>query len=185
MAWMNQERKSLIAAELKKVMPKDWKYTLGVHHHSTLTLTISAAPVDIIGIRNAMVAEAWTRRGDTFTPDTDYCDVNHYHLEGQFSGKLLTIFESICAALNDGNHDRSDIQTDYFDVGWYVSIHIGRWNKPFVVLPSNPAITERESESKAFVAAPWKPEPIVQRPALRIPASDLANCWRVDIAGNC
>jgi hypothetical protein len=32
-----------------------------------------------------------------------------------------------------GNHDRSDIQTDYFDVGWYKSVNIGTWNKPYEV----------------------------------------------------
>jgi hypothetical protein len=33
-----------------------------------------------------------------------------------------------------GNHDRSDIQSDYFDVGWYVDINIGRWNKPYALV---------------------------------------------------
>jgi hypothetical protein len=30
-----------------------------------------------------------------------------------------------------GNHDRSDSMTDYFDVGWYISINVGKWNKPY------------------------------------------------------
>jgi hypothetical protein len=29
-----------------------------------------------------------------------------------------------------GNHDRSDSQTDYFDVGWYIEIQFGQWDKP-------------------------------------------------------
>jgi hypothetical protein len=33
--------------------------------------------------------------------------------------------------MNDGNHDNSDIQSDYFDVGWYISINVGRWDKPY------------------------------------------------------
>jgi hypothetical protein len=32
-----------------------------------------------------------------------------------------------------GNHDRSDIQSDYFDVGWYVDVNIGSWNRPYEV----------------------------------------------------
>ena len=36
-------------------------------------------------------------------------------------------------ALNIDNHNRSDSQTDYFDVGHYTSINLGSWNKPFVV----------------------------------------------------
>jgi hypothetical protein len=31
------------------------------------------------------------------------------------------------------NHDNSDIMTDYFDVGWYVNIYVGKWNKPYNV----------------------------------------------------
>jgi hypothetical protein len=31
----------------------------------------------------------------------------------------------------EGNHDNSDIQSDYFDVGWYVEVNIGKWNKAY------------------------------------------------------
>ena len=30
------------------------------------------------------------------------------------------------------NHDNSDAQIDYFDVGYYTHWSVGRWNKPFV-----------------------------------------------------
>jgi hypothetical protein len=33
--------------------------------------------------------------------------------------------------MNVGNHDRSDIQSDYFDVGWYVDVNVGAWNQPY------------------------------------------------------
>lgn len=48
MAWMNHERKAALAAGLKKVMPKGSKYSLAVRHHSTLVLTISKAPIDMV-----------------------------------------------------------------------------------------------------------------------------------------
>ena len=32
-----------------------------------------------------------------------------------------------------GNHNNSDISTDYFDVGWYIDINIGKWDKPYEV----------------------------------------------------
>jgi len=35
--------------------------------------------------------------------------------------------------MNEGNHDNSDIMTDYFDVGWYISVRLGKWDKPYVV----------------------------------------------------
>jgi hypothetical protein len=36
--------------------------------------------------------------------------------------------------MNTGNWDESDIQTDYFNVGWYVDVKIGSWQKPYKVL---------------------------------------------------
>jgi hypothetical protein len=35
-------------------------------------------------------------------------------------------------ALNCDNYDNSDSMTDYFDVGHYVDLNIGKWDKPFV-----------------------------------------------------
>ena len=29
------------------------------------------------------------------------------------------------------NHNNSDVQTDYFDVGWYIEINVGDWEKPY------------------------------------------------------
>jgi hypothetical protein len=42
--------------------------------------------------------------------------------------------QEIMPLMNAGNHDRSDIQTDYFDVGWYVDVNIGRWDRPYQVI---------------------------------------------------
>jgi hypothetical protein len=125
MAYMDQEKKAKISAELKKVIPADWKYSLSVQHHSSITLTISAAPVDLIG-ENLRPSE---NKGD-------YIQLNEYYLEREYSGELLPIFEAIKAAMNFGNHDNSDITTDHFDVGHYAYVHIGRWNKPFVCTES-------------------------------------------------
>lgn len=133
MAHMNQEKKALIAAALKKVVPAGWKYSLAVRHHSTIVMTISAAPVDLIAEMNA-VLEADPYRSEHRCSYTTYADVNQYHSDRQFSASSEVI-EKILAALNTGNHDRSDLQTDYFDVGWYVDLNIGRWDKPFQHLP--------------------------------------------------
>lgn len=130
MAYIDQARKKLLAAEVAKVMPKGWKYTLAVRNHSTIVLTIRQAPVDLVAAwRDARNAQG---QGGNF--DTGYsCDVNVDHVEDAFlSPHLTTTFKQIVDALNKGNHDNSDIQSDYFDVGWYVSVQIGAWNQPFL-----------------------------------------------------
>lgn len=123
MAYVDQAKKRRIAEELKKVMPKGWKYSLGVHHHSKIVLVIRSAPVDLL----------------RFIDDTDetqkrtYHQLNHYYPERCYSGETLTHIRAIIKALNHENYDKSDAMTDYFEVGHYVSVEIGRWDKPFKV----------------------------------------------------
>lgn len=117
MAHMNQVRKALLKTEIDKVMPKGWKYTLAVRHHSTLVMTIKSATIDLIG-ENLDAQSRYPVRPMRI-------DLNLYHLNLSYSGKTLKIMEAIKAACNVGNHDRSEPQTDYFDVGWYVDINVG------------------------------------------------------------
>ena len=133
MAWMNQEKKAVIAAEIKKVVPKGWKYTLSVRNHSTLCMTISAAPVDLVAEAKRVIAERQAGMPDYQRHDNSgitYFDVNPYHPHFT-ADESLPVFQAILKAMNTGNHDRSDIMSDYFDVGFYVDISVGRWDKPF------------------------------------------------------
>jgi len=34
--------------------------------------------------------------------------------------------------MNNGNHNNSDIQTDYFDVGWYITVNLGKYDTPYI-----------------------------------------------------
>jgi hypothetical protein len=45
----------------------------------------------------------------------------------------LDFMKEIFVAMNDGNWDKSDIQSDYFNVGWYVDVNIGKWDKHYIV----------------------------------------------------
>lgn len=133
MAYMNQEKKSKIAAKLKDVVPKGWKYSLRVRNHSTIIMTVTSAPVDLMAEAQRVTAERRARQGDAPNNYTHtHLDVNPYHPDFSFDVSLPTI-RSILEAMNDGNHNRSDIMSDYFDVGWYVDINVGSWDKPFKV----------------------------------------------------
>jgi hypothetical protein len=125
MAYMNKEKKAAIAAEIKKIIPKDWKYSLRVHHHSTISMSILSAPTELI--HNLYGRD-----------DIEYMDVNQYwakeHMK-ECTEKAIIL--ALIDALNLDNHDRSDIMTDYFDVGHYINLSIGRWDKPFQCSTSN------------------------------------------------
>jgi len=130
MAYMNQEKKTQINTLLKQAIPANWKWSLAVRHYSTIILTISSAPLDLVA---EYAAERYTAEERAECIANKHVDVNPYYWQEHFTGELLDIFAKIFAALNLNNHDRSDIQTDYFDAGHYVKVNIGKWDKPFNV----------------------------------------------------
>lgn len=138
MAFMSQEKKKQIAAALKIAMKGTGiKYTLAVNHYSTLVMNIKSGPVDFIENAARVATQKMIQRPDQLQYVVDHkrghLQVNTYWYKEHFTGQALAILEKAIPVLNTGNHDRSDIQSDYFDVGWYVNVNIGQWNKPYVV----------------------------------------------------
>jgi len=132
MAYMSQEKKSKIAPVVKQILAKyGVKGSLAVSNHMTLVLNVKSGPIDFIQNYNDTVGNqpGGFRLG---SPAVDCVDVNPYHYQSHFSGKAKNFLKEILTAMNDGNHDRSDVQTDYFDVGFYVDVNIGKWNKPYI-----------------------------------------------------
>jgi len=131
MAYMSQENKAAIAANLKQALKgSGLKYSLSVRHHSTLVMKIHAGPID--WVQNYIdTMPAHKKEQEFWNPPTNYLDINPYWYHEHFSGKALELLKIIMPILNAGNHDRSDIQSDYFDVGWYVSIKVGEFSKPY------------------------------------------------------
>ena len=111
MAYMSQERKAALAPKIKEICKRHGvKASLAVHNYSTLVLNIKSGKIDFGGDRQ---------------------QVNTYWYHDHFDGAALAFLKEVIPAMHVGNHDRSDIQTDYFDVGWYVNVNVGRWNKPY------------------------------------------------------
>jgi hypothetical protein len=109
---MYQALKNELAPQIKEICKKyGIKGTLSVRNHSTLCLTIQSGNID-------------------FGKDTNGT-INPYWYHEHHTGRALDFLKEVSAAMNKGNHDNSDIMTDYFDVGWYTDISIGRWNKPY------------------------------------------------------
>ena len=116
MAYMSQENKKAIAPQIKKILKKyDMKGSISVRHHSELVVTLSTGALDIAGE-----------------------NVNMYWLGDHYTGATLNFFEELKAAMNgegsgaEQNFDKSDVQTDYFYVGWYTNIKVGKWDKPYI-----------------------------------------------------
>lgn len=129
MAYVSQELKAKLTPQIKAVCKKyGIKATVAVRRHSTLVVNISQGRIDFIKNFNKVNA-----RKPGFVSAKDYIDVNIYWYREHFDGEALQFLQELIPAMNVGNHDRSDIQTDYHDVGWYVDVNIGRWNKPYAL----------------------------------------------------
>ena len=112
MAYMNQEKKKNLAPKIKEVLKKhNMKGTLSVDNYSSLRLTLQSGSID-------------------FGTDS----INEYWYKDHFADnpEALAFLSEVIPAMNNGNHDNSDIMTDYFDVGWYVYVNLGKYGKPYV-----------------------------------------------------
>jgi len=113
MAYYNQEMKRAVAPQIRALLNKyGMKGSLSVRNHSTVVLTLGAGPIDF---------------------DGEYQQVNVYWIADHYTGVAREFLLEAHRILMVGNHNNSDVQTDYFDVGWYVDIHVGRWDRPYVL----------------------------------------------------
>ena len=133
MAYMSQEKKAKLAPTIKSILKRyNIKGSLAVRNHSTLVLNIKSGPIDFINNCNETIA---SQPGGyrTGSPAVGRIQVNPYWYKEHFTGEALDFLSEVIPAMNDGNHDRSDIQTDYFCVGWYIDVNIGQWDKAYIV----------------------------------------------------
>lgn len=128
MAHMSQETKARLAPAIKEVCRRHGiKSTLSVRHHMTLELNITAGKIDFL---------ASGKRMNSIGPDVKELDyaLNTYWYQRHFDHEALDFLNEVIAAMNDGNHNRSDLMTDYHDVGWYIGVNLGRYNKPYQLI---------------------------------------------------
>jgi hypothetical protein len=128
MAYVSQDLKAKLAPTIKAICKKHGvKGSIAVRNHMTLVLNVKSGKIDFIGNTNRVCGD---RR---HTPAKGCIDVNTYWYKEHFDGDALAFLQEVIPAMNNGNHDRSDIQSDYFDVGWYIDVNVGKWNKPYIV----------------------------------------------------
>jgi hypothetical protein len=121
MAYVSQELKSKLSPQIKAICKKyGVKASLAVRNHSTLVLNVKSGKIDFI-----------RDYGDSDDARKFGIQVNPYHYKNHFEGKAKAFLSEVIPAMNDGNWDKSEIQYDYFNVGWYIDVNIGKWNKPY------------------------------------------------------
>ena len=124
MAYMNQEKKAVIAAKLKPILKKyGVKGSLSVRNHSSIVLNVKSGSIDF-----------FADYGDREDARKFGIQVNPYWFHEHFTGKSKKFLtEAFDALKSAGYYDNSDAQTDYFDTAYYYDINIGKWNKPYAL----------------------------------------------------
>lgn len=114
MAYVSNETKSAVLAALKPVFKQyGIKATVSKGPGSySLHVNIAAGDIDF---------------------GTTYQQVNIYHIASNHSGVAKEFLEKVLQTVKQAGewYDESDAMTDYFNTAFYISINIGRWNKPY------------------------------------------------------
>jgi hypothetical protein len=121
MAYMNQEKKARIAANVKPILKKfGVKGSLSVRSHMSICLTITEGVIDF---------------NKDYGSDSKFgIQVNPYWYKDHFKGRSKEFLSEVIPAMYSADYyDNSDAQIDYFDTAYYVDVNIGKWNKPYKV----------------------------------------------------
>lgn len=114
MAYVNNETKQKIQTALKPVFKKyGIKATVAKgSYNSSLVVNISAGDIDF---------------GST------YQQVNIYWIDDHHTGIAKEFLNEVLKTIKVAGewYDESDSQIDYFNTAFYISINIGRWDKPY------------------------------------------------------
>ena len=125
MAYINQEDKKRLAPKIKAVLKKyGVKGSISISHHSNLVVRLKEGKVDLYGEKTS---PSWCGSHGSDS-------VNTYWINDHHTGVSRDFLNELKAAMNDGNWDKSDAMTDYFNVGWYSDIVVGNNSagKPYV-----------------------------------------------------
>jgi len=125
MAYMNQDKKAVIKANLDKALkPLGVKFSLRVRHHTAIVCTIKSAPWDMLADRKQAPSQF----------EINHAQVNPYWFQDHYEGKTLDVLTKVVDAIKSADYyDESDAMIDYFNTAYYFDINIGDYDKPFQV----------------------------------------------------
>lgn len=136
MAYISAEDVNHIRVALKKEFPQ-YKFSVTRDHHLGVNINFMKGP------RFAEYEYFDRYSGEMKKDNLDgNHQINHFHLEsfyGKENAEILGKVSEIAhtaPGLAGGKkyYNNNDIQSDYFDVAYYVSIGVGKWNKDYEIV---------------------------------------------------
>ena len=138
MAYISTDDVKHIRNELKKELPQ-YKFSVVRDHHSSVTISLMKGPA----FNDYEYFDRYNNVTKTANlSDGEHHQINQFHLEdfyGKENAEILGKIDTISRTAPAKNGEKvwyndSDIQTDYFDIAYYVHINVGKWNKPYEVV---------------------------------------------------
>ena len=136
MAYINAQDVNHIRVALKKEFPQ-YKFSVTRDHHLGVNINFMKGP------RFAEYEYFDRYSGEMKKDNLDgHHQINHFHLEsfyGKENAEILGKVSEIAhtaPGLAGGKkyYNNNDIQSDYFDVAYYVRISVGKWNKEYEIV---------------------------------------------------
>ena len=133
MAYINQADKNELMPNIKAVLTKhNVKGTVSVRNYSTLVVTIREGALDFLNRKHQA-------RGIIFTgTKIIYESVNQYHYQKHYKDQpeCVAFFDDLFKAMKGTKwYDKSDAMYDHFDTAYYLSVHVGKWDRPYIYAP--------------------------------------------------
>lgn len=135
MAYISTDEVKEIRKSLKEKFGKNIKFSVRRDNYSCVVVTLVSGKINFFdGSMDS--TDKYNGRVHKFD---GYAQINNYHTE--FYGKHSKLFEDIndiaksAPANAEGGrawYDNSNAMIDYFDTAYYVNIHVGKWDKPYV-----------------------------------------------------
>lgn len=139
MANINYAEPKTIATEIRNYVKKNFpscKFSVTVKNFNVITIALMSAPFEAFTESAKQEAE---ENGCTLGGGS-YCS-------NRLTAEAAEVMNAVTVFVNSLNYDNSDPYTDYFDCGFYAHVNIGKWDKPFTVLPApqkRKKLTEKE-----------------------------------------
>ena len=138
MPYMNQEKKAKIAELVKPILKKyNLKGSLSIYNYSTICLNLKSGKIDFIDNYNKKLIEdnhkiyGYDKKR---TIDYGFMQVNEFTVKERFTGDAKNALLELKDALLSANwYDESEPMTVYYDIVYYISINIGKYDKDYVV----------------------------------------------------
>ena len=118
MAYISQDTKAKLSPAIKAVCKKyGIVATIAIgYSNRTLILNIKRGAIDFVNNAKDTV-------NNNLKSATKYGK--------QYSGNALEFLQAVHSAMMVGNHNNSDIENGYYDIGWFTTINIGTQRSPY------------------------------------------------------